>query len=452
MDGKSAAVSALKDYYKASDNPSEGLGPDLNFWSPLVPIFRNPYWNRVWIQQEVLNARQIELHCINIVIPGRSVAKFQDGCFMLRMNSKKCWRKLNLLQPYSSFASNDLSLYGGGTKIGSLLQVIEGCWNLDMTDGKDRVYAMMHLAEDYEDGGIVVDYSKSEVEVMADAIEYHMRRNQTLEFLNDAFLESKNTLSFFQREQRQIPTWLPRLWLGIEEFGNSVSFTQDREMHTKSSSCFVQGNQLQVRGFKVDQIKQRLTSVTHFRYIRLKDFCDSPFGIYLQDYTGVSVKALSHELYSILTYGPDHLIRPTHDAVVSGLLVLFALARDVRHAERNIGFEAEDIEDLLEGMDCTARRALQRIFSALSRRMVMTTENKHLGLIPACDVMGGDEVWILLGCKCPVVLRPKNGVYWHVCTAYMPKLLDHPDIRNLSNDVQPGDKVGDWTVTDIVLE
>ncbi|PVH69609.1 HET-domain-containing protein, partial [Cadophora sp. DSE1049] len=37
----------------------DDLGTDASFWEPLKPIFKNPYWMRVWIQQEVSNAANL---------------------------------------------------------------------------------------------------------------------------------------------------------------------------------------------------------------------------------------------------------------------------------------------------------------------------------------------------------------------------------------------------------
>ncbi|RYP69915.1 hypothetical protein DL771_005808 [Monosporascus sp. 5C6A] len=47
----------------------DDLGTDASFWEPLKPIFKNPYWMRVWIQQKVSNAANLVIQCRNVVLP-----------------------------------------------------------------------------------------------------------------------------------------------------------------------------------------------------------------------------------------------------------------------------------------------------------------------------------------------------------------------------------------------
>lgn len=49
VDGHSAAVAALKQFRLDEKQEHHGLGGDPSFWDPVVPIFRNGYWNRMWM-------------------------------------------------------------------------------------------------------------------------------------------------------------------------------------------------------------------------------------------------------------------------------------------------------------------------------------------------------------------------------------------------------------------
>ncbi|KAF2127649.1 hypothetical protein P153DRAFT_320023 [Dothidotthia symphoricarpi CBS 119687] len=453
VDKTSAGIAALQNYRNASDDHVEGLGSDPSLWDHVVPIFENPYWNRAWIQQEVLNARRIELHCVDIIVPGDSLVKFQVAC-RLQSDAVLFWSKkddwmnlLRSLQIYITPAAHDMGEYVDGARFWSLIEIIDRCKRLDMTDGRDRVYAVMHLARDYEDGGMVVDYHKSETEIMVGAIAYHVGQNQHLRFLHESFLGQDDT-------PRDIPTWLPRQWLGMEENSRSLFDLEIGAMDTQCSSHSISAQEmrLRARGFRVDSVQQSLTNGLSAYDMSTIQFWSSPFANYLLDSSGLIIKTLSQELYKILTHRSSWEERPTYDAVVSALSVFFELTQDERSANRELGWRATGVADLLTDTDDMVRLALEDIVGGLSRRMVIMTENQLFGLIPRCEVQEGDEIWVLLGCSLHVILRPKNGVYWHVCTAYIPNFLEHAAIKDLSSDIQPGDKIGDWTVTDIELE
>jgi hypothetical protein len=49
FDEDSAAVAALKRFQPNPEAEHHGLGDDVHFWDPLVPIFQNGYWGRIWM-------------------------------------------------------------------------------------------------------------------------------------------------------------------------------------------------------------------------------------------------------------------------------------------------------------------------------------------------------------------------------------------------------------------
>lgn len=49
---------------------SEGdLGDDPSFWEPLCAVFKDHYWMRVWIQQEISNAKSLAIQCRRVLMP-----------------------------------------------------------------------------------------------------------------------------------------------------------------------------------------------------------------------------------------------------------------------------------------------------------------------------------------------------------------------------------------------
>jgi hypothetical protein len=50
LDKQSEAVAALKSFQHDRETETYGLGGDISFWDPVIPIFKNGYWSRVWMQ------------------------------------------------------------------------------------------------------------------------------------------------------------------------------------------------------------------------------------------------------------------------------------------------------------------------------------------------------------------------------------------------------------------
>lgn len=60
---------------------SDQLGDDPECWTQLLPLLQNPYWNRLWVQQELVFAPQLIFHCHRVVIPGDHLMALQLQLF-----------------------------------------------------------------------------------------------------------------------------------------------------------------------------------------------------------------------------------------------------------------------------------------------------------------------------------------------------------------------------------
>lgn len=464
IDERNVAVSALKDFRNAWKEDFEELGLDPSFWDPIAPIFSNPYWNRAWIQQEVLNASHLNLHCWNIVIPGASLARFQTALIMWkywagRLNSDFIREWATHLEPFDVSkgpASKNLAEHMRGIKPWTLIELLERCGQLGITDSRDRVYAVMYLAADYEDGGIGADYSKTELDVLVEAAAYHVSRNQNLDFLHQSSLHRMKRRVGTPGRYQYIPTWLPRIWMGYKDFGYSVGILlggyQAKTLNTKCplDSVCTKTKRVKVRGLKVDTVRRCLTRNLDLYQMTVQDFWDSLLGLYLRSTGGVKMQKLPLEIYNTLMTNSLYGENTTPDIFASALACFNRLSQNPHSASMTVGYMAKNIAHLLPSAE---HDALRVVLDDLTGRAVIMTEDRRLGCCPECDIEEGDEIWVVLGCSLPVVLRPQDhGTYVHVCTSRIPKLLENSSIRTLSDDIQPGDRIGEWTVADIELE
>jgi hypothetical protein len=314
----------------------------------------------------------------------------------------------------------------------------------------------MHLANDYEEGAISVDYNKSPVQVMLDAASYHVNRNRDL---GDSFLHicswQDDSGPYGRTSQPEpIPTWIPRAWIGYD---NVISMNQGYHLRIRSQtmcppfSVDTEARRLRVRGVQIDAVRHNLTHNLRDPGTTIAQFWSSSLGVYLASRVDSVWQKFLKDVINVLI--ASSLVDLDDSDVTAGLKHLFLLSQDPMYA--NSGFDSYwETVDNLPNSGVHRQHALGETLRQLRYSSTILTDADYFGTAPACAMEVGDEVWMILGCAIPVIVRPQpNGAYWHICTAYIPGIMEHKDIvQYLTSDVQPGDKVGKWTVEDIELE
>jgi hypothetical protein len=194
----------------------------LSFWLPIFDIFENEYWTRLWIQQEVLAARRIVVHCRNSVLEAEGLLRFQSGVIdnMRSIGSGPGWAEVtnyaNRMPPalhgtlargrhrHKTHAGKDFDI-----SMLELYQMLIRGRHFRVTDARDRVYGCLGLLSDDVVQYIKVDYSLSPVEVYAIVYQGLIETVRTLDFL--CFFEDGEPLlaSNVVSESEVIPSWLP---------------------------------------------------------------------------------------------------------------------------------------------------------------------------------------------------------------------------------------------------
>jgi hypothetical protein len=451
-------------------------------------MFLNPR-----IQQEVLNATQLSLHCMDIVVDGASLAQFQRAAISRWASAQDStsasgmiwFQHMDPLTEKMSPAARNILDYQDGQLFLSLCELLF-LGDLHVTKPQDRLYALMHLAKDYKDGEIVVDYGKTGLEVLVEAAALHVRVHRDLRFLSPTYLRASNNGYKNRDERLQKPTWLPQAWLGEYNNLQSKAFFVPRTTKCLPDTIATASRRLRIRGMKVDYVRSCLIDKV-YNHKTPRQFWDSLIGCYLRNFAGMEMRNLSDEAFATLfgsseydlskfatrmkdldsskssifqncSWGQDEdndqrMFVTMKKAAISGLDVFLQLSQDSHYADRML-FSSGELNTVFFGeVGPTAYIALERLFQGSSFKSIIMTQSKKLGRIPECDFEKGDEIWIVLGIDEPLVLRPQpNGYYWHICATEIPSLQGHADIRNFSSDVQPGDKIGDWVVEDVELE
>lgn len=128
-----------------------------------------------------MNAQRLILHCMNVTVPGTNFWQFRSAI-------QKPGNAAVAKSDYQTFAQLHMALkYGLLADREPLIDVFHRTYNLKSSRIHDRVYAIMHLADDFKENDIEVDYNKTASQVMIDAADHHIRRHRNLRFLDASF-------------------------------------------------------------------------------------------------------------------------------------------------------------------------------------------------------------------------------------------------------------------------
>jgi hypothetical protein len=224
------------------------LGDDPGFWKELLPLLQNPYWDRLWIQQELVFAPRLVFYCWGLTIPGGCLMALQlqiirksargggpfdsDNAWRLfgqRVSIMKapsrnlaCWREMmktkvpvdpHTLQPDLSLHRPEAEWQLDPRKMGPwlstspiyLLGMLRHSQSLNATDPRDRVHATLNLVIDYNDDGTeVADYEGSLAERYLSIARLLPFKCNSLQFLVMAKL---NTIP--DPTVQGLPSWAP---------------------------------------------------------------------------------------------------------------------------------------------------------------------------------------------------------------------------------------------------
>jgi hypothetical protein len=391
---------------------------------------------------------------------------------------------------------------------GPLINLLRQNFQRESSRIHDRLYAIMHLADDFQENDIEVDYNKTASQVMLDAADHHIRRHRNLRFLDDSYRSDFDRTGYPEHNSEcSFPTWIPRRWLGSSPYGlpiwssekspgheitireqmeddedssdkifatgkyahnkRSVRFLTnlpDDELFTTcaSDSVDMTNMRLRVRGMKVGEVQTVLSlplesgndgmTVAQFWSSRLGQHIGSYFCREERQIPLGMVRALNN-LWTNRDFN--------YEDAVFGLKWFYDCSTKPDLADHHIGTSGHLINALLAPLrdhpigDATIN-AISHIIVELFCRKGILTDKDQFGLVPECDIRAGDEIWMLLGYSYPSVLRKQpNGTYEYICTARIPVLMDgiigHTDIRRFSKKATPGEQIGEWMIEDIEL-
>lgn len=415
---------------------------DQTYWYPVADIFRNPYWNRLWIQQELILAKEVKVHCRRDVFDGAQLLRFQQEVNDLHSRVRDGFGKRSRLAAYVNeyaVGKKGREIMSGGilrarenmlrgrrfylqhakletpskmTKgrlASCLLQLFLESASLNMTDPRDRVYGVLGLVADVDESEVRVAYGDPVVKVYSQVFSLYLETHKSLDYL--CFTDKYPAPG----EPTGLPSWMPP---------STVNWSTLTASHACGSTgvgdARIDPETLAhaVRGVLVDEISfigarqlAELPVVEAFSI--LEGYCrrlwpDNPQE-HLHEKDDVTTLLLgwqTEKQYSKLWgYG-----RPTAQERTEWLRAVRSAAEKADQDNLTLYDIVGTLftpKNILSGRDWELCRQLTARFS---EAVFVGTERGRLGTVQrGAGQEPGDQVWVIHGCRVPLVLRPAEG-------------------------------------------
>jgi hypothetical protein len=153
-----------------------GLNDDV--WTPgieaLASLCNGPYWNRVWIVQELFLARRLTLQCGDDGVDYEKLLEMAWPWFVpswpKSIDGTSSYPAITVLWTSAGICLLDKKV----NKLIGLSQLIDEFQDSQCALAHDRVYGYLSIASDYNDD-FSIDYGKSLDELYHDLISFHCR-------------------------------------------------------------------------------------------------------------------------------------------------------------------------------------------------------------------------------------------------------------------------------------
>ena len=429
-----ASVEAEQELLARIDSALDSDGHGVNIKAIKGLINRSPWFERVWVLQEVAMSKNAIVICGSEVIRWRDIDRAHRLLYVLRRH-RLDHQDIETLK----FIENrlwllctvwfDLNHYQQRKPLDYLLRNVS---RMKATDPRDLVYALLNLASDAEQLDIVADYSITVSEVYVNTATALIKQ-RGLELLSQR-------LSTEGSQRLPLPSWVPDWSLRIE-IGwrlRNLGETQRLPVPVSPLDGISSLNILTLSGSTFDtlsQVGEMLPgdinqNTSHIEKLSIVSSWLKDFTVLLPNGTKLvrpyeAPNAISNALWLTpvggCNYGYDWKYKPALEADSHDYLLLTSHETNIDNQNRHIS-----------GTLPPSSRYLHSIISIARGRRMFVTSRGYIGLGPP-NAVPGDRISIFSGDIVPFIIRQKpSGRFRLIGEAYVHGM---PPIRDTSREM-----------------
>jgi len=358
----------------------------------LYHLFCRPWFERLWVRQEIFLANELAIVVCGSCSMLWKVFRRAWSCFYLK--PKKLFQFIDELTDRSNSLSEFLYQDVGR----QLPHLRESFGHAKCGDLRDRIYALLSLDRTMEEMHIIPDYTTTPGQLFEDVTKKCMSHFENLEILTECELPSGGST-----QNSSERSWVPDWSVGVPyilHLSAGVSYT---------SGPFV-GQQFPIVDGRLRVVAVPVDAIQSLR--------DNPIQrkpkSFDSGYAQIGIKKLLSEKNLSAEYpggeGIDMLDAYTRTFTLDQFAETyfpptdsFPLTEESIQLMRQLVAAGEDELPLED-----KHRYFDRAEDALSGRLILETAKQYIGLAPS-SALPGDEIFVVLGCSLPLILRRMGG-------------------------------------------
>lgn len=420
------------------------------FWEPVIGVFRNQYWSRIRVQQEMLLASRVVFNLRASLVPDQHILPFLSAVCG-GINQVHSTEHVRASEIHSSIGGEWFRNLGidmvmvlhdkerQNHNYFSLFSLYNRSIALLSHDTRDQLFGLIGIASNISPKDITVDYDLDPLTIFAQIPSLFIQHHNDLAFL--CYREPALKSDFAPEKRivfRHAPTWFPIPGRTDPFAGDPDPWNDKRppckppRLPTIGAAVNITRNggiTLRAKGIKIDLVSRK----GHH-----DDIEDAPIAEWLEDLStmtpipactsgtrykdDLSLKLSRLDILSDYIFDRsyvyklfdskqtlDKLHNATRSKFQSYIDFLSSIPRRTNQENSSIYqlYMGESEFSISPPLDSGIMTEFMLLFRS---RQFLLTINHGIGLARSkSDVQIGDEIWLLAGCCVPLILRPREG-------------------------------------------
>ena len=389
-------------------------------WSSIAQLLCRPWWNRVWVIQELISAQKATVLSGTCSVPwpllDMAIQMMLRNTKIDNLHSK---RKRDLfhdaVEDAHNFAYERSHRILDGIHSTDFVMLTQVVRYRSCQDPRDKVFSVLSLLSHDVQTSFQPDYSQTVQTVYARAVMSYIQYTGDLHILSSCCWEKKASIPSF-------PSWVPD-WRRAFDMSYLGGYSADETEYSYSAS----GTSTATANFSEDL--QSLTvsglSVDIVKHNRLQETAEEFTYSYDQD-ADQEEPWCSWDIHKIMAHlkraDKAVIIRDCDANVLEALLRTLIVDRDPILGKRGQNMKLAKQQNKLWPQPLDDYLAYVQLWSQ-KRTLIYSTEG-YIGLAPS-STLPGDKICVLYGFYAPMILRPRaDKAYTLIGDAYIHALMD----------------------------